>query len=346
MEFSPDGLRILDQTLLPRRAEHRLLRRPGEVAAAIRRLAVRGAPAIGVAAAYGLALSVRHEVSLTRARARLAAAGAMLKSARPTAVNLAWAVDRVLADPAVLAAADSPGLRRALESIATAMEAEDRGFGEAMAAHGAALLSGVRGVLTHCNTGALATAGPGTALAVIMELWRRGERPVVFADETRPLLQGARLTSFELMEAGIPHQLLVDGAAAWLLAQGTVDAVVVGADRICKNGDVANKIGTYGLALAARAHQVPFYVAAPSSTFDASLASGDLIPIEQRDEEEVLSVRGRREAPPGAGAWNPAFDVTPGELVRAYITEQGIVRRRGDRLIWPQREETTAKGRS
>ncbi len=338
MEFGAAGLRILDQTRLPSRTEYRVLKTPGAVAAAIRRLAIRGAPAIGVAAAYGLALAVGPEMTLGRARSRLAAAAALLKSARPTAVNLAWAVERVLAEPQVAAAQDSAALSQALVAIAAAMEGEDRAFGQSIARHGARLLSGVRGVLTHCNTGALATAGPGTALAVILELWRQGERPAVFADETRPLLQGARLTSFELGAAGIPHQLLVDGAAAWLLAQGGIEAVIVGADRICRNGDVANKIGTYGLALAANAHGVPFYVAAPSSTFDPELARGDLIPIEQRAEAEVLEVGGRRQAPAGARAWNPAFDVTPAALVTAYITERGIVRCRGGRLVWPEAE--------
>ena len=336
MEFGADGLRILDQTRLPGHRKYRVLRSPGAVAGAIRRLAVRGAPAIGVAAAYGLALAVRPEMTLGRARSRLAAAAALLKSARPTAVNLAWAVERVLADRRVAAAEDSAALSRTLIAIAAAMAEEDQAFGQAIAQHGAQLLSGVRGVLTHCNTGALATAGPGTALAVILELWRRGERPAVFADETRPLLQGARLTSFELSAAGIPHQLLVDGAAAWLLAQGGIGAVIVGADRICRNGDVANKIGTYGLALLAKAHGVPFYVAAPSSTFDPELARGDMIAIEQREEAEALEVGGRRLAAAEARAWNPAFDVTPAALVAAYITERGIVRCREGRLIWPE----------
>ncbi|MHB1980446.1 MAG: S-methyl-5-thioribose-1-phosphate isomerase [Sulfobacillus sp.] len=336
MDYEPTGLRILDQTLLPGRTETVLLTSPAEVARAITRLAVRGAPAIGVAAAYGLALAVDPKHSLSVGQRRLKAAAHLLKAARPTAVNLAWAVDRLMAERSVQSATDTLGLRRALEQAAAAMEAEDRRFGEAMAAHGADLLTGVRGILTHCNTGALATAGPGTALAVIMELWRRGERPAVYADETRPLLQGARLTSFELTEAGIAHQLLVDGAAAWLLAQGSVDAVIVGADRICKNGDVANKIGTYGLALSAKAHQVPFYVAAPSSTFDPSLAHGKLIPIEQRAQNEVLSFAGRRVAASGASAWNPAFDVTPGNLVAGYITEVGVLQVENGIVKWPQ----------
>ncbi len=335
MEYGPEGLRILDQTVLPQRSETLLLRRPADVARAIRRLSVRGAPAIGVAAAYGLALAVDPTSSLAVGRRRLLAAADLLKAARPTAVNLAWAVDSLLADSAVKAALDARALREAVERAASAMEAEDRRFGEAMAAHGADLLGGVSGILTHCNTGALATAGPGTALAVIMELWRRGERPAVFADETRPLLQGARLTSYELTQAGIPHQVLVDGAAAWLLAQGTVEAVIVGADRICRNGDVANKIGTYGLALSARAHQVPFYVAAPSSTFDPNLAHGQLIPIEQRHPDEVLSLAGRRVAPAEAKAWNPAFDVTPASLVTAFVTEVGVVGVEDGSLPWP-----------
>jgi S-methyl-5-thioribose-1-phosphate isomerase len=277
------------------------------VAEAVRRLAIRGAPLIGVAAAYGIALE------LARDPAALDRASELLRSTRPTAVNLAHAVDRVRA--ATRDAAD-PGAAALAE--ARAIESEERAASEAIAAHGADLLADARVVLTHCNTGALAAPGRGTALGVIAELAARGRLDKAIATETRPLLQGARLTTYELGRLGIPFELVVDGAAAGLIASGEVGAVIVGCDRIAANGDVANKVGTYPLALAAAAAGIPFVVAGPASTIDPACPTGNEIAIEERDPREVTD----REIP----ARNPAFDVTPAALVTALVTERGVSR--------------------
>jgi methylthioribose-1-phosphate isomerase len=266
------------------------------VADAIRRLAIRGAPLIGVAAGYGVALEPTPQ------------ACALLKAARPTAVNLAYAVDRV-------AAAAEP------RAEARALHAEEEAASDAIAAHGARLLEDHPRILTHCNTGALAAPGRGTALAVIAELHERGRLQGVLATETRPLLQGARLTAWELARLGIPFELIVDSAAAGLVARGEVDAVIVGCDRVAANGDVANKVGTYALALAARAAGIPFVVAGPTSTIDLATPSGREIAIEERDAEEVLPLG----AAPGTPCRNPAFDVTPAGLVSALVTERGVL---------------------
>ncbi|MCC6737569.1 MAG: S-methyl-5-thioribose-1-phosphate isomerase [Planctomycetia bacterium] len=306
-------LKVLDQTLLPARVRWRSCRHPRDVFDAIRRLQVRGAPLIGVAAAYGMVLAARR----CRTQRELEKAGARLASARPTAVNLAWAVKRMLSlqtlDP------------RALLVEALRVHAEDRSACERIGRYALLLLR--EPVLTHCNAGSLATGGAGTALAGIYEAAARRRKMWVFATETRPLFQGARLTAWELSRAGVDVTLLVDGAAAGLIASGRVRSVIVGADRIAANGDVANKVGTYALALAAKAHNVPFYVAAPVSTFDPATPTGKGIRIEQRDAREVTAPAGRRVAATGIGVWNPAFDVTPARLVTAIITEKGVVKR-------------------
>jgi methylthioribose-1-phosphate isomerase len=321
LRYEDGALWALDQTLLPWQERMLELRDADQVAAAILRLSIRGAPLIGVAAAYGVALELaRDPGGLKRACATLA-------GARPTAVNLAYAVARVRA--AVLAAPEQPPAQVALVQ-ARAIDAQERAASDAMAAHGAAELAGRRRILTHCNTGALAAPGRGTALAVVAELADRGELELVLAAESRPLLQGARLTVYELGLLGIEHELIVDGAAAGLIAAGEVDAVIVGCDRVAANGDVANKVGTYAHALAAQAAQIPFVVVGPTSTIDADCTSGSKIVIEQRDGEEITTVltgpQGRRlaVAPSGTRSRNPAFDITPAALVTAIVTERGV----------------------
>jgi methylthioribose-1-phosphate isomerase len=315
-----DALDLLDQTRLPAEEVVLTCRTGADVAAAIVRLAVRGAPLIGVAAAYGLALDARADPDAEAIRA----AAAHLRDARPTAANLAWAVDRVAA--AALAAGEDERAATA-EREARAIEAEDVAASEALSAHGAELLSklGVRRVYTHCNTGALAASGHGTALGVIRALAALG--PVeVLAGETRPLLQGARLTAWELDRAGLPFALVADAAAAGLLARGEADAVVVGFDRVAADGSVANKVGTYGLALAARAAGIPFVAAGPTSSVDLGTPDGAAIPIEERDGDEVRYAGGALVTVPGVAVRNPAFDVTPPELVTAIVTERGVAR--------------------
>jgi methylthioribose-1-phosphate isomerase len=318
-------LEIVEQTLLP--AEFRSVALSGleEVRDAIRRLAIRGAPAIGVGAAFALHLEARRlgGEDATALLAGLAVAGQHLVDARPTAVNLSWAVERVLAR--ARRESGAAAIRAAVFEEARAIAAEDSACCEALGRHGAALVPAEARLLTHCNAGALATAGMGTALAVMFEAKAQGKRLHVYVDETRPLLQGARLTAWELQAAGIPVTLICDGMAAHVMATRGVDQVFVGADRIAANGDTANKIGTYALALAARAHGVPFYVVAPLSTFDPSLPDGSAIPIEERDPEEVTGLPGRRTAPLGVDAWNPAFDVTPAALITGIVTERGVV---------------------
>lgn len=294
------------------------LQSAAEVADAIRRLAIRGAPLIGVAAAYGIAL----ELARDRAPDALERSWQGLRDARPTAVNLARAVDRVR--DAVLAA-PAGGRAEAALAEALAIEQEEAVASTAMARFGAELLAPARTVLTHCNTGALAAPGQGTALAVVAELHARGRLREVLATESRPLLQGARLTVWELRRRGIPHRLLVDSAAGAVIASGRVDAVLVGCDRVALNGDVANKVGTYGLALAAHAAGIPFVVVGPCSTIDPQCPSGAAIPIEERGPEEVLTVSGAPTAPAGTPVVNPAFDVTPAHLVTALVTERGVL---------------------
>jgi methylthioribose-1-phosphate isomerase len=295
-----------------------------EVADAIRDMAIRGAPAIGVAAAFGVALGVRASAARGEAlRAELERITSTLAATRPTAVNLFWALARMRRR---FDREEEPRVREALLEEARAIEAEDLAACRRMGDLGAALLpEGVR-LLTHCNAGALATAGYGTALGVIRSAARQGKVKNVFADETRPYLQGARLTAWELTREGIPTTLIADSMAGALMARGEVDAVVVGADRIAANGDVANKIGTYTLAVLARENGLPFYVAAPLSTVDLGTASGDAITIEERAPEEVTHHGGRRLAPAGVAVRNPAFDVTPARYVTAIVTERGVAR--------------------
>jgi methylthioribose-1-phosphate isomerase len=309
LRWDGSRLAILDQTLLPHREQWLTLEGAADTAAAIRRLAVRGAPLIGIAAAYGLAMEMAAAPDPEPGMRTL-------REARPTAVNLAWAVDRVWA------AARSGGAQAA-RAEAERIEAEEEAASAAIAAHGADLLAGARRILTHCNTGALATGGAGSALGVIRELAARGEVDVL-ASETRPLLQGARLTVWELARDGIPVTLAVDGAAAGLMRRGEIDAVIVGCDRVAANGDVANKVGTYAHALAARAAGIPFVVAGPTSSVDPLLPSGDDIEIEERDAEEVRRPGGDLVTLPDVPVRNPAFDVTPAELISAFVCERGV----------------------
>ncbi len=326
MRWDDGTLVLLDQTKLPDEEVYLRCESPEEVAAAIQRLSVRGAPAIGVAAAYGAVLAANGCREPEPGDFRRAVSGKleMLRAARPTAVNLPWAIDRMLGVLDRVAGRDPAAQRAALLEEAQAIEREDVDACEALGRFGAELIPDRATVLTHCNAGALATAGRGTALAVVYAAAAAGKDVRVLSDETRPLLQGARLTAWECQKMGVPVTVLCDNAAGWILSRGDVDRIVVGADRIAANGDVANKIGTYPLAVLAREHGVPFYVAAPTSTVDLAVATGREIPIEERSPEEVTSPRGLRVTPEGVSALNPAFDVTPHELVAAIITEQGI----------------------
>lgn len=317
-----NAVELLDQRLLPGAIHYRRFSKAAEVAQAIREMVVRGAPAIGITAAYGVVLAARaaYDRQPERWRALIAEDLALLAAARPTAVNLFWALrrmERTMAEPT------ADPLARLLAE-ARAIHQEDIAANRRMGQLGAALLGERGAVITHCNAGSLATGGYGTALGVIREAYAAGLIERVYADETRPWLQGARLTAWELVQDGIPVTLLADGAAAALMRRGGIHWAVVGADRIAANGDVANKIGTYHLALAARYHGVRFMVVAPSSTVDLSLLNGAAIPIEQRAPEELLELGGQPVAAVGAEVWNPSFDVTPAELVDALVTERGV----------------------
>jgi len=322
------GVRILDQRQLPSREVYRDLHTIDDVCDAIRTLAVRGAPAIGIAGAMGLTLALNGADAGGDARASVASAAERIRVTRPTAVNLTWALDRMLS--VVVAPGNGAPvrdtLRHALRAEATRILDEDRNMCRRMGEHGAALIPDGARVLTHCNAGALATGGMGTALAAVYVAVEQGKRVHVFVDETRPLLQGSRLTAWELGRAGIPATVLVDSAAAALMRAGEVDLCLVGADRIAANGDVANKIGTYGLAIVARHHGVPFYVVAPTSTFDQSAASGDHIVIEHRPADEIRCGFGVSTTPAGADVFNPAFDVTPASLVTAIVSDRALHR--------------------
>jgi len=327
----PGHVRMLEQTLLPGERRTLEVRTVDEMVDAIRRLAVRGAPAIGVAAAFGLLLGVQHEGARSPRElvAEVDAVAARLAAARPTAVNLFWALERMQrrARAAQEAGASSDAIVEALFDEARAIYEGDRATCRRMGEIGAELIRDGATLLTHCNAGALATAGIGTALAPMYVAAEQGKRIAVFADETRPLLQGARITAWELSQAGIDVTVITDGMAARVLYEGRIDAVFVGSDRIARNGDVANKIGTYGLALAAHAHGVPFYVVAPLATIDPAVESGAAIPIEERAAEEITQGFGRRTVPEGVRVYNPAFDVTPARLVTAIVTEVGCIER-------------------
>src|ERR1700693_133503 len=309
--WDEDAVVYIDQRSLPHELVRKRARNADEVVDAIATLAVRGAPCIGIFGAYGVALA-RESGGESES---FGAAAARIRAARPTAVNLAWAVDRVLA------AAPSEYL-----SEARAIHEEQRAVDRAIAEFGAALLPDYCAVLTHCNTGPLATGGEGTALGIIIAAHRSGKRVHVYVDETRPLLQGARLTTFELAAAGVPATLIADAAAAATMRRNKIAAVIVGADRIASNGDTANKIGTYQLAIGAAHHQIPFYVAAPRSTIDFTLADGETIEIEQRRPEEVRAFGGQAMAPRDFDVYNPVFDVPPGHLISAIVTEYGVLR--------------------
>jgi methylthioribose-1-phosphate isomerase len=326
VSWSDGGVHIIRQTLLPDREVWVDLQTVDEVAEAIRCLDIRGAPAIGVATALGMAQAARlytgsDPAELSR---RVEEAGEMLAGTRPTAVNLFWAIDRMKKKLAELSGQDAAGIRAGLIEEAQAIRDEDIAACRAIGKHGAGFMPDKGGVLTHCNAGALATGGYGTALGVIRSAVEAGKDIRVYADETRPLLQGARLTTWELMQDKIPVTLICDNAAGHLMRLGRVQACVVGADRIARNGDVANKIGTYSVAVLAYLHGIPFYVAAPTSTVDLSLAIGEQILLEEREACEVTSPRGTCFAPPGVSVFNPAFDFTPNNLIKAIITENGV----------------------
>lgn len=328
MRYTTDGLELLDQTLLPLEIKYITCKSYTEVAKAIKKMQVRGAPAIGAAAAFGLALAAKEYTPASGEFGKyLFKTALLLKETRPTAVNLFWAIDRMLAVYAEIdEKANSVVVFKRLEEEAQAIFTEDIAANMKMGFLGAELLPTEGNILTHCNAGALATAGYGTALGVIRAAVTIGKKIHVYADETRPLLQGARLTVFELMQDNIPVTLITDNMAAYLMGQGKISAVIVGADRIVANGDAANKIGTYGLAVLAHFHHIPFYIAAPWSTVDMGIAHGKDIPIEERDEHEVRCVFGHQVAPHDVAVYNPAFDVTPHGLISAIITERGIVR--------------------
>ncbi|WP_420824553.1 S-methyl-5-thioribose-1-phosphate isomerase [Sulfobacillus harzensis] len=315
-----DAVEILDQRALPERMRYIRCTRADMVVDAIQSLAVRGAPAIAVAGLYGLWVEALALAGHTNGTDELEAAKDRIRNARPTAVNLAWAVDKVWATRP----GEGSALVRYLRREADALYQEESLRNERMAQFGAALLPPSSRVLTHCNTGSLATIGLGTALGVIRQAYADGRIDQVWVDETRPLLQGSRLTAWELVQDGIPATLITDSMAASLMAQGKVDAVLVGADRIAANGDTANKIGTYGLAVLAHFHHIPFYVVAPLSTIDRTLSSGNAIPIEERAAHEVREIRGQAIAPRDMPVFNPAFDVTPSSLISAIVTDTGV----------------------
>jgi methylthioribose-1-phosphate isomerase len=328
VRWAGDRLILLDQTLLPGAEVERACTRWEDVAGAIRALVVRGAPALGVAAAFGVALAARQSTATTfdDLLADLETALKGLAATRPTAVNLFWALDRMRRAALAHRALPLDALRARLLAEAQATLDEDVAANRAMGDYGAALVPDGARILTHCNAGALATAGYGTALGVIRSAHARGKLAHVWVDETRPVMQGSRLTAWELSRDGIPHRLIADVVAASLMARREVDLIVTGADRIAANGDTANKIGTYALAVLAHHHDVPFYVAAPFSTIDHSLSSGAQIPIEERSDDEVRSVAGVPTAPAASPVFNPAFDVTPAWLITAIVTERGVFR--------------------
>ena len=323
-----DKVKLLDQRRLPAEELYLEIQDYRDIIEAIRTLAIRGAPAIGVAAAMGLALGARSIRTENRADflARFKDIGEEMLQARPTAVNLRWAIKRMIGLADDMAGHPIGEIKDALRKESETILAEDIAINRQMGMNGQVLIPDGATVLTHCNAGALATGGYGTALGVIRAAWEKGKRIQVIADETRPWLQGLRLTAFELMEDKIPVSVIADNAAGSLMRQKRIDLVITGADRIAANGDVANKIGTYQVAVLAKVHQIPFYVAAPISTIDAATKNGDLIPVEQRGPEEIARVGGRQIGPIGVMALNPVFDVTPARYVSAIITETGIIR--------------------
>ena len=329
------SLFMIDQTLLPTEFKEIECWTVEGVWEAIKVLRVRGAPAIGVAAAYGIVIAMREVRNTDRLHfdRKLEETASYLASSRPTAVNLFWAIDRMTSVASENKHLTSAEMHDRLFQEANTINDEDREMCLSIGRHGSQLIESDWGVLTHCNAGALATAGEGTALAVFFAAASEGKRIHVYADETRPLLQGARLTAWELQQRNIPVTVICDNTAAQVMKEGRIAAVVTGADRIAANGDAANKIGTYGVAVVAKAHNIPFYVAAPSSTFDLSLADGDGIPIEQRSRDEIANGFGKQTVPDGVDVYNPAFDVTPANLIAAIITERGLIHRPTTSLI-------------
>ena len=328
LEWTDHGVRFLDQTKLPTEETYVVCKTHEQVADVIRNMVVRGAPAIGVAAAMGIALGVSNSKAenpgdLKRDFDQICD---VIGKTRPTAVNLFWAIRRMQEKFERIRIRPIAQIKQDLIEEARRMHAEDIAANQAMGRHGATLLPSSGGVLTHCNAGALATAGYGTALGVIRAAVEQGKKLHVFADETRPFLQGSRLTAWELMKDGIPTTVISDNMAGAMMKQGKIGAIVVGADRIAANGDVANKIGTYTIAVLAKEHNIPFYVAAPISTVDLACPNGDEIPIEQRNAKEVTHIAGRQMVPEGVAVENPAFDVTPAKYVAAIITEKGVAR--------------------
>ncbi|UCD17064.1 MAG: S-methyl-5-thioribose-1-phosphate isomerase [Candidatus Zixiibacteriota bacterium] len=322
-----DTVKILDQTRLPKEMIYNEYGDYRDIVASIKKLEIRGAPAIGIAGAYALAIAARADVDtdVEHFKRVLTDVASEIKDARPTAANLAWAVNRVLNVAHEYQGDNKAEFAIHLWDEAGAILKEDEELCNAIGRHGEELIKDGDTILTHCNAGILATGGMGTALAVIYAAHERGKRIRVYADETRPLLQGARLTAWELQQAGIEVVLNVDSASGILMRQGRISCVILGADRIAQNGDIANKIGTYNVAVLARHHRIPFYVAAPYSTFDRSLETGDDIPIEERSPEEVVNWGGIRIAPEGVDVYSPAFDITPHELISAYITDKGVL---------------------
>jgi len=328
LEWTDQGVRFIDQTKLPTEETYVTCRTHEQVADVIRNMVVRGAPAIGVAAAMGIALGLNNSKAESRGDLKrdFDQICDVIGKTRPTAVNLFWAIRRMRERFENTRILPIPQIKQALIEEAKRMHAEDVAANQAMGRHGATLLPSAGGVLTHCNAGALATAGYGTALGVIRAAVEQGKKIHVYADETRPFLQGSRLTAWELMKDGIPTTVISDNMAGAMMSQGRIGAIVVGADRIAANGDVANKIGTYSVAILAKEHNIPFYVAAPISTVDLACPNGSRIPIEQRNAKEVTHIAGKQMVPDGVAVENPAFDVTPAKYVAAIITERGVAR--------------------
>lgn len=327
IEWKEDHLRILDQTYLPKREVYSDIKDVGRIWEAIKKLRVRGAPAIGIAAAYGFYMGIKElpESTFDSFWVEVERVAEYLEGARPTAVNLQWALDRL--KTTIQAHKDKPidEIKDIVLETAKTIHAEDKRICKAIGEEGVKLVKKGSRILTHCNTGSLATGQYGTALSVIFHAHEEGKEIEVWVDETRPLLQGSRLTAWELMNAEIPMKIITDSAAGSLMKQEKVDLIIVGTDRVAANGDTANKIGTYPLAVLAKEHEIPFYVAVPLSTIDMDLESGDDIPIEERDSDEITSFNGSQVAPKKAETYNPAFDVTPHELITGFITEKGII---------------------
>jgi methylthioribose-1-phosphate isomerase len=344
LEWTDSGVRFIDQTKLPTEETYVLCKTHQQVADVIRNMVVRGAPAIGVAAAMGIALGVKNSTAATvgELKTEFDQISDVIAQTRPTAVNLFWAIARMRDRFESLRIRPVPQIQQGLIAEARRMHAEDIRANQAMGRHGAALLPASGGVLTHCNAGALATCGYGTALGVIRAAIEQGKKIHVYADETRPFLQGSRLTAWELMKDGIPTTVISDNMAGAIMKQGKIGAIVVGADRIARNGDVANKIGTYTVAVLAHEHAIPFYVAAPFSTIDLATPDGDKIPIEQRGAREVTHIAGKQMVPDGVRVENPAFDVTPAKYVTAIVTERGIARAPYEESLRKLAEELSA----